>query len=285
MIGMAKMRTIFILAATLFTATAFANPMPPTAAEVSVGTAVGGPGMHVVLPIVLSNNDVEISGASIPLKYSSSDMTIDSVSFVGTMIPLDMVRLSAIDNTERVVEITLLPPVDPNYVNATITASSGILAYVHATIELGAPDQTIVVDSLNKEEFIFGYPTFTRVALTDIDAVTYLPFFSAGEVSVDVSLDADDGGTPLPLAFELKQNYPNPFNPSTTIEFTLPERSPVSLKIYNLLGQEIETLVDGTLNAGLHTVEWYGAGRSSGIYFYRLAFKDKTITKKMALMK
>ncbi|MFN0157421.1 MAG: carboxypeptidase regulatory-like domain-containing protein [Bacteroidota bacterium] len=83
------------------------------------------------------------------------------------------------------------------------------------------------------------------------------------------------GETGTPERFELAQNYPNPFNPSTTISFNLPANSNVTLSVYNLIGQEITTLMNDKMNAGSYDVVWNGkdhSGRSvaSGIYFYRL---------------
>ena len=75
----------------------------------------------------------------------------------------------------------------------------------------------------------------------------------------------------LPEDFNLSQNYPNPFNPSTTIEFTLPEDAFVSVKVFNILGQEVTTLLDHTqLESGLQYVEFDGSNISSGVYFYQL---------------
>jgi hypothetical protein len=78
------------------------------------------------------------------------------------------------------------------------------------------------------------------------------------------------GGTDVPSTFALLQNYPNPFNPSTAIRYQLPVESRVTVSIYNLLGEKLETLVDGTENAGFKSVEWNAAKNGSGIYFYRL---------------
>jgi hypothetical protein len=100
----------------------------------------------------------------------------------------------------------------------------------------------------------------------------------------------DAGGTPMAQT-RLGQNYPNPFNPTTTIAFTVRERSRVSLRIYNVAGQLVRTLVDDVRAAGVsHTVDWDGRnarGRSvaSGVYFYRLVTKDATMTRKMVLLK
>ena len=85
--------------------------------------------------------------------------------------------------------------------------------------------------------------------------------------------------------FALHQNYPNPFNPQTTIKFSLPEAQRVNLSVYNMLGQQVLTLVDKELPAGYHTAKWYAGHIASGVYIYRLTSNGKSLTQKMLLMK
>lgn len=85
--------------------------------------------------------------------------------------------------------------------------------------------------------------------------------------------------------YQLEQNYPNPFNPSTTIKFSLPVSSFVTLKIFDSLGSEISTLVSEKLIAGTHKIDWDASNLTSGIYFYRLAANDFVNTKKLILLK
>jgi hypothetical protein len=89
----------------------------------------------------------------------------------------------------------------------------------------------------------------------------------------------------IPVAFKLKQNYPNPFNPKTQIDFSLAKSGSVSLKVYNVLGREIATLINKELGAGSYKVNFDANGLSSGIYFYRLEAGGFTSVKKMMLMK
>ena len=88
-----------------------------------------------------------------------------------------------------------------------------------------------------------------------------------------------------PVHFKLEQNYPNPFNPETTIGFEITERSLVTLKIFDILGREIATLINEDKFPGNYTVRWNAAGMSSGVYFYRLKTKSSVLQKKMILTK
>lgn len=89
----------------------------------------------------------------------------------------------------------------------------------------------------------------------------------------------------LPASFALSQNYPNPFNPTTEIKFDIPTRSHTTLKVYNILGREVETLVDEEMSPGHYVSEWDASEYSSGIFFYKLTAGDFVDTKKMVLVK
>jgi hypothetical protein len=88
-----------------------------------------------------------------------------------------------------------------------------------------------------------------------------------------------------PSRFTLEQNYPNPFNPSTKISFSIPGQEHVTLKVYNMLGTEVSTLVDKTMSAGNHEVSFDASKLSNGTYFYRLQTGGSVETKKMVLLK
>jgi hypothetical protein len=105
-----------------------------------------------------------------------------------------------------------------------------------------------------------------------------------------VHIESSVDESPLPLDITLYQNYPNPFNPSTAISFKIPNRSHVELSVYNVTGAKIATLIDSDLGAGSHRLifdanDVDGRAVSTGVYFYRLNVGDKTITRKMVLIK
>jgi hypothetical protein len=91
--------------------------------------------------------------------------------------------------------------------------------------------------------------------------------------------------TGVPETYVLNQNFPNPFNPSTTIRFSIPNTGKVTLKVYNLLGMEVATLVDGELSAGTHRVTFEASNLPSGVYFYRIDAGSFSDVRKMALLK
>lgn len=97
-------------------------------------------------------------------------------------------------------------------------------------------------------------------------------------------------GSSLPNAFALQQNYPNPFNPSTRIDFSVAQPGLVTLKVYNVLGSEVATLVNEPKAAGRYSVNWNAAGLSSGVYLYRMAVTSEQGTlfndvKRLVLLK
>ncbi|MFH1526604.1 MAG: lamin tail domain-containing protein, partial [Bacteroidota bacterium] len=106
----------------------------------------------------------------------------------------------------------------------------------------------------------------------------------------DITVDVDDLAG-IPQTYDLAQNYPNPFNPSTTIRFALPFDSNVKIKVYNLLGQEVNTLLDNAKSAGYHELKWNASDLASGVYFYSIEAtavdnsKSYNSVKKMMLLK
>jgi hypothetical protein len=88
-----------------------------------------------------------------------------------------------------------------------------------------------------------------------------------------------------PNQFALSNAYPNPFNPSTRIEYTIPHNSFVTLKVYNVLGQEVATLFSGVQQAGKHVAIFDAGTHASGVYMYRLDAENYSATRKLVLLK
>jgi flagellar hook assembly protein FlgD len=104
------------------------------------------------------------------------------------------------------------------------------------------------------------------------------------------AVGVQQNGTEIPVKFELSQNYPNPFNPSTKISFSLPKAELVTIKIYDLTGKEIATLVNSKKAAGKYTTDWMGTDAngkavSSGVYFYKIVAGNYIETKRMVFLK
>ncbi|HZW38801.1 MAG TPA: T9SS type A sorting domain-containing protein [Ignavibacteriaceae bacterium] len=89
----------------------------------------------------------------------------------------------------------------------------------------------------------------------------------------------------LPQSFSLEQNYPNPFNPNTTIKFNLPEQNYVTIKVFDVLGREIKTLMNEEKSSGTYEINFSVEDLTSGVYFYRIDAGKYSETKKMLLMK
>jgi hypothetical protein len=137
------------------------------------------------------------------------------------------------------------------------------------------------------EDIVSGENYFYMLGLADFSDSSGL----FGPIMVSARTDvAVAGEDRLPSQFGLSQNYPNPFNPTTTIEYQVPQAAPVQMTVFNVLGQQICTLVDEVREAGRHQVIWDGRDRSgrpvaSGIYFCLMTAGDYRQTRKMSLLK
>ena len=109
--------------------------------------------------------------------------------------------------------------------------------------------------------------------------------FDIVTVKYSQSIGINKLGTTLPVEFSLSQNYPNPFNPSTNIRFDIPKSGLTVLKVYDVLGKEVASLVNEKLSAGSYEIDWNASNFSSGVYFYQLQSGDFVKTKKMLFVK
>jgi len=132
----------------------------------------------------------------------------------------------------------------------------------------------------------FSADTSNKIIISDAGTTgTYVVADAIRLVSYDPATPVEEEKIRIPKEFILTQNYPNPFNPSTKISWQTPTRSWLTLKVYDILGKEIITLVDEEKSAGSYEVNFTAQGLSSGIYFYTLRFGNAIETKSMLLVK
>jgi hypothetical protein len=127
----------------------------------------------------------------------------------------------------------------------------------------------------------FGYRSATRSVLLSSNDIDTINFYLVGIEVIGI----EPNGNNVPSAFNLEQNYPNPFNPVTNIKLDVPKSANVKVSVFDMLGREIEVLVNEQLNAGSYKVSWNASKYSSGVYFYKIFTSDYTATKKMMLVK
>ncbi len=185
-------------------------------------------------------------------------------------------------------------PVELTSFNATVSGNSVRLNWSTAT-ELNNSGFDIERKTQNSEwkkiGFVKGAGTTTVVqnySFTDKELTSgkysyrlkQIDFDGKYEYSKSIEVDVN-----VAYNFELAQNYPNPFNPTTSISFSIPQSGNVKLAVYNLLGQEVKTLINRNMEAGSYSVDFDAEGLFSGVYIYRLESNGMTLTKKMTYLK
>lgn len=196
---------------------------------------------------------------------------LDVIEVTGANVPVELTAFAA-----RQLDGTVML----DWATATETNNSGF------SVERSA-------DNVNftKIAFVNGNGTTTErkvYSYTDNTVNSGKYYYRLKQVDFDGSFsysNAIEVSVGVPTEFSLSQNYPNPFNPSTTIKFALPTASNVKITIYNTIGKEVATLVNGTMEAGTHSAIWNASNNASGMYFFKLEAGNFTATKKMMLIK
>jgi len=147
----------------------------------------------------------------------------------------------------------------------------------------------IVSDKLNGSIVTLRFDLPAGLAETFSGSMVTVRALEINDIDVTATID-ETGSDGVVKTFELRQNYPNPFNPVTTIHYQIPEATRVILKIYNILGQEVKTLVNEQLQAGTYSITWNGKNNSGvlvagGVYIYRIRAGSYVLTKKMVFVK
>lgn len=237
-----------------------------------------------VLPPVLPYGNAKVT---VPLKIENVrdavavqlDILAEGVYFAeATDQNTQMTIMQNFEN--EMLKVILFPTLNTEENTVQINAFSG-------TIEL---EITVGYDLNSLARCKIRYPEFRikNVVISDLEGKA---------MPVEIARDEKDSETesaeeqlvkptsPVPDEYMLIQNYPNPFNPETNIGYGLPEDANVNVTVFNIIGQEVITLVNAQQPAGYHTVQWDAGFLPSGVYFYRIAAGEFTATKKMVLMK
>ncbi len=268
----------------------------------------------------LAANFVEITDTDISHSDWLHTLVVDSGWWSGNNIGIGYPTISAAPDTSLLVAVWVQPRYVNGQIDTTVTAPNDAIfmendVWMSASPDLGdnwtAPEK--IVDTPNLYE---AFPTLAK-PLTPTgtpgeyayhlmyleDHVPGVWIFATPESEAGLAqwvymtdtltipviepppIGVEDDDAITATSFSLKQNYPNPFNPSTRIEFALNERSRVTITVYNMLGQEVTTLVDGVMEAGGHNITWDASNAASGVYFYKLSAGDISRTKKMVLLR
>ncbi|MEA3286996.1 MAG: FlgD immunoglobulin-like domain containing protein [Candidatus Marinimicrobia bacterium] len=234
--------------------------------EVTLGAGGGTPG-YLSTPIQIEmNNAVPVKGIQLNIIDAVDYLSIESVVGLGRAADFDFVS-NEVNGQSMLLGV--------NFSGAEIAPGQGAIAEVVFMIAANTPMEDI--------------PLSISQLIVAAEGGIPLPS-NGGDGIFSVTVGVDDQ-TEMPTEFALSQNYPNPFNPTTTIEYSIPEASEIHVGIYNLLGQEIRTLVSGEVQPGFYTTMWDGLSRSgarveSGVYLYRMSSKaGYNATKKLVLLK
>lgn len=222
----------------------------------------------------LSDGTAWINGRDNPARLIDLDTGVVLATIPSSTLPLSYGDISIVQLDGRNLMVAGVPGTedhnflvldvtDPSNIdNVRIIAETGSIGMGNNAFRVGA----VATNAADREVYVLA----TNVAL----AAFALPM----DVSVERTSDTAD-------RFVLNQNYPNPFNPTTNISFELPTSEFVTLNVYNMLGQQVASIINENVSAGAHTIQFNATDLSSGVYIYRLQAGDFVQTKRMSLIK
>lgn len=277
-------------------------------------------GGAIVRDIIIANSRISGHGRDADLMDAQGNESIMSyISHIDTFNVLAV----PIKGTDAIVDESTVWGIDPKFedpvnLNYTLLPESHLYGMGHDTEALGdlnwatnTPTHkylTItVIDSghVDQDPMPVGYTydpgtvvTLTAVPDTGWEFVEWGGDMSGNTNPDTITMNTDksitatfqlinsiDGLPEIPTKYELSQNYPNPFNPSTTIKFALKEPGPTTLKIFDILGREVATIVDKEMKAGYYSIVYRNVNLATGVYFYQIHSKKFSAIKKMLLVK
>ncbi len=242
--------------------------------------------------VIRSANQIShvVSGpGGVTVSLDSSNTSVERVALVSSAYPVPIVGLGSDAIQAGKVHTVSVSP------------TQSLVGINHITIHYADTDLVVDERLLGEEsslqlyswgsgEWVLLGGVVDTVENTVSGSIPGAGVYGAFTSQVITDVDDEGHGEVLPYRFELSQNYPNPFNPVTSIAYSLPARSHVTIEVYNVLGQKVRTLVEETKSAGSYRIEWNGnddVGRpvSTGVYLYRFQAGNVVQTKKMLLLK
>ncbi len=240
-----------------------------------------------VVQLFLENTQ-GLAGASVPLSFGKpgSDIVCTEVNFEGSRVE-HFLHWVQKDNENKKVLIGVIRALDEQ-IQDQLPPGQGLFATLTFETKTGCEPQLSVINW----DLAGGGKLYFHM----VDApgnVFYREKIEEKQAARSIPLKSGSGGEPTlsrPTEFNLQQNYPNPFNPETIINFSLSEDSWVTLKVFNLLGQVVTTLVDEQKSAGEYAIRWDGKNSqnqdvASGVYFYRIKAGDYESVRRMTLLR
>ena len=241
--------------------------------------------LHIYQTLALAKHSIDIC----MLTFTRSDLAQE---LVAKKTAGEKVRVVMDNNTDSGNQFSFLQTNGVDVLLKGAALGSGLLHHKYAVIdaEYANADQIVLTGSHNwstsaetsnnENEIIVHSNRIANLYLQEFKA----RYIEAGG-SDDIVLSVKQIGSSVPSTFDLSQNYPNPFNPTTVINYQLSACGPVTLKIYDVLGREVLTLVNQKQNAGYYKVTFDASRFASGLYFYSLSAGEKLFVKKMMVIK
>jgi hypothetical protein len=255
---------------------------PLFAASANPGTST-----MITVPLTMSNVNV-LAAVDMPLKFGAPGDGIElrEVRFDERIANFD-VKIASIDNEAKTLLVGLVPMAFDG-TKPRMAAGKGPIAEL--IFEVTDPTMAeFTIDAFTTErprhQLMWVYSEVAEDGSRSVHAA--YPEFKPMTIQVEAAGNAPSS---VPTSYALNQNYPNPFNPSTEISFALKADGNVRLTVFNVLGQQVSTLINEFMPAGNHTITWDGRSNdggsaASGIYFYRIQANDYVETRKMTLLK
>ncbi|PIP76447.1 MAG: hypothetical protein COW85_14160 [Ignavibacteria bacterium CG22_combo_CG10-13_8_21_14_all_37_15] len=244
--------------------------------------------------------DISFNGQNVAFKGINLNTTNLSQNDLDYLMTSDVVNLSSADNLSYAIEYGATDTVKAasllqkdksiSFKVELIDASNNAVLYTLNNVKFtGSSSLSLSSESYNIDlTGLTGKEVYFKVKIAN----TLNPVYYASEIKSDANVLGKSKAVSLDLSktlvvkdYDLFQNYPNPFNPATTITYQLPKSGSVTLKIYDMLGKEVMTLVNEQKEMGRYTVQFDASSLASGMYVYQLRANDYTSTKKMLLLK